>query len=228
MAVEGLRVRLSRVKGLTAKGVLPSAIYLPVVLGPFNFTEEAQHEEYQTHRAGQFSVPGQGPSTARQLRDLTLETLTLDWHARWLIEYKDPQDVRRALYAVLRSRSPVELLAILRWGDGPEELRMLVTLRSLARELRPGEADTRYYSLGLREYRKTEADKRKLDDVLPTTHRLTATDTLESLSAKYYRTTSGWAQIARANGMHKWGRRTELWKHPKFKVGDRIKIPKRS
>lgn len=224
---EGLRVRLSRARGLTKKGVLNEPMYLPVVLGPFNFTEEALHEEYQTVSAGQFSVPGQGGATARQLRDLSLETLTLDWKARWLIEYKDPQDVRRELNAVLRAKTPVELLAILRWGGGPEELRMLVTLRSLSRELRPGEADTRYYSLALREYRKTVADK-KADsrfDNLPTRHRLTADDTLTSLALRYHHTALSWRSIRSANGLSTWGPRTPLWKHAKFKVGDYAVIP---
>lgn len=226
-APKGLRVRLSRARGLTAKGVLREPLYLPVVLGPFGFTEEALHEEYQTVSAGQFSVPGQGGSTARQLRDLGLETMTLDWKARWLIEWKSPTVVRRELYAILRSRTPVELLAILRWGGGPEELRMLVTLRSLARELRPGEADTRYYSLAVREYRKTGADKQadSRSDNLPTRHRLGPDDTFSSLAQKYHHTSVSWRSIRDANGISNWGPRTEVWKHAKFKIGDYVKIP---
>lgn len=226
---EGLRVRLSRVRGLTAKGLLTKPLYLPVVMGPFTVSEEAAHREYETHSAGQFSVPAQGPATARMLRDLgDLETMALDWQAPWLIEWRDPQEVKRELNGILRSRTPVELLAILRLGGGPEEVRMLVTLRRNQVELRPGEADTRYWTVSVKEYRRTEAERRTADarkDKLPTRHKLTATDTLESLATKYHHTRSTWRDIANGNGLRSWGARTPIVNSSQFKVGDYIKIP---
>ncbi|HEX7088727.1 MAG TPA: hypothetical protein VF192_01245 [Longimicrobiales bacterium] len=225
----GLRVRFSRMEGYTAKGVLSMPLYLPVVVGEFSFEETFEHREFQTHRAGQFSVPAQGPVTARQLRTTDLETLTIDWDWPYLIQYVDPQEARRVLSAIARSRTPFELTATVQWG-GPEELRMFATIRSLRRTLKPGEADTRYWQIGISEFRRLTASRRTAGAGLrgrrlPTKHKITNTDTLESLSFDYYGSYSGWAHIGRANGMHKWGASTRLWKHPRWKVGSYIKIP---
>lgn len=227
MTPPGLRVRLSRIAGVTAKGVLVEPLYLPVVTGAFTIVEEADHFEYDTHRSGQYSVPAQGPPTARKLRDLPIDALTLDWEAPWLVEWRDPRDVMTELNAVLRARTPVLLVATLVW-DTPDEWRAPVTLRRTERELRPGEADTRYWALSFREYRDNAIDRRGADpanDRLPARHVLTATDTLEGLSQVYYRTAAGWRFIARENGLGAWGSRTLIWRHPRFKVGDPIKIP---
>lgn len=227
MSRRGLRVRLSRIPGETAKGVLRTPLYLPVVMGPFTVVEEAAHFEYDTHRSGQFSTPAQGPSSSRQLRDLGLDTLTLDWEAPWL-EYVDPRDFMNRVNAVLRARTPVTLLATLRFGE-PEEFRAPVTLRRTTRELRPGEADTRYWTLEVKEWRNASLSRRTADpknDNLPTRHRLTNTDTWASLAARYHHTTLSWRNIAKANGLAQWGSRTPIVNSSKFKVGDVVKIPK--
>jgi hypothetical protein len=227
MSRRGLRVRLSRIPGETAKGVLRSPVYLPVVLGPFTVSEEASHFEYDTHRAGQFSVPAQGPKTARSLRDLGLDTLTLDWQASWL-DYTDPRRFMNAVNDVLRARSPVLLLATLQFGD-PEEFRAPVTLRRTTRELRPGEADTRYWTLEVREWRNASLSRRTADpknDRLPARHHLTATDTWSSLAQKYHHTSMTWRVIAKKNGLPQWGARTPIVNSTKFKVGDIVTIPK--
>jgi nucleoid-associated protein YgaU len=239
----GLRVRLTALPGITPKGVLTQPLYLPVVLGPFSFSEEADHREYTTVSAGEYSVPAAGPASARRLRSTSLETLTVDWHnyARWLVNPSlTPREARSELYRVLRSRQPFELLAILQLGsDEPEELRMKATLRAINRELRPGETDTRYYSLELREWRDASMERRgrgrreghrsvstHRGERLPTTHRLTAETTLHSLSRNHYGVASGWRIIARENGIKNWGPATPIVQSKRWKVGDKVKIPK--
>lgn len=228
---DGLRVRFSRKAGLTAKGQLSSALYLPVVIGEFTVSEDFPHQDYDTHRAGQFSVPAQGGRASRQLRATDLETMTLDWEAPWMVEWLPPQETKVELLELARSKSPFELVAVLRWGD-PEELRMLATIRGITRTLKPGEADTRYWSLNVTEYRDGGVSRRAHGAghrgvTLPTKHRLTATDTLEGLARRYYAGYTDWVLIARANGIRfgTWGATTIIVKHTRFDVGDFIKIP---
>lgn len=227
----GLRVRFKRIRGVTAKGVLESALYLPVVLNDFSFEETADHRDYTTVSAGEFSVPAPGPASARMLRTTSLETLTLDWYrfARWLVARgRDPQEVRAELFRIMRSRTPFELLAALDVHSGPEELRMNATLRGISRVLRPGEADTRYYTLDVKEWRDNAVKRRGQGSSgrLPTTAKLTAQTTLSSLSKHFYGSGASWRLIAAANGIKSWGASTPLVESKRFKVGDKVKIPK--
>lgn len=227
---QGLRVRLSRIPGETPKDVLRAPLYLPAVIDGFAWSEEFSHSEYETVRAGQLSQPAQGPATARMLRTVEdVETLTVEWDPPWLVEQgHDPDDVRRELFAIGRSRKPVELLATPKLG-GESLLRMDVTVRSIRTQLRRGEPDSLYYSIAITEWRDaTGARKgagRGRSDKLPTTHKLTATDSLYSLSTHYYHSAVGADDIAKANGIRKFGRKTALVKSKRYKVGSKIKIP---
>lgn len=229
MRGEGLRVRLRRIPGETPKNVLRSALILPAVMRGFSWTEEAQHAEYDTVRAGQFSQPAMGPATARQLRTVDdVETLTVEWDAPWLVEQGlDPDDVYRDLFAVLRSRRAVELLVTPKFTER-SVLRMNVTIRSISPAMREGEPDTMYYTLRLSEWRDPSTRRRGAgrSTTLPTTHKLTADDTLHSLAQHYYHSALAAVDIARANGIGKWGRKTPLVKMHRFKVGSKVKIPK--
>lgn len=230
---EGLRVRLSKIPGETPAGVLSKALVLPAVLGEFGWTEEAAHSEYETVRDGQFSQPQLGPATARRLRTLNdIETLTIEWDAPWLVEQGlDPHDVYDELFAVLRSRRAVELLATPQFGPERPLLRMNITIRSISPLMKRGEPDSMYYTVRISEWRNAEVKRRGAGSPgnpskLPTTHKLTATDTLYSLSAKYYHTSAGTDAIAKANGIKSWGKKTPLVKMGRYKVGSKIKIPK--
>lgn len=227
---EGFRVRLARIPGETPKGVLRHAMVLPAVLGTVGWTEEALHSEYDTVRAGQFSQPAMGPATARRLRvPDDIETLTVTWDPAWLVEQGlDPRKVRDELYAVLRARKPVELLMTPQFGKR-SLLRMNITIRSITAQVRQGEPDTVYFTLRIAEWRNAEGRRRGegRGSKLPTTHKLTAEDTLYSLSERYYNSSAGTRAIAHANGISvKWGKKTRLVLHAKFKVGSKLKIPK--
>jgi nucleoid-associated protein YgaU len=222
-----LRVRLSRIAGETPHGVLSTPLYLPAVLGDFTVVEEASFEEYQTHRAGAFAAPAAGPATARQLRTVDLQALTIDWAASWAT-FTDPREVMNELNAVLRARRPCELFAITRWGD-PSELRMNVNIRRLERTLRPGEADTRYWTLAISEWRNPKGGRRSTDpprkDRFPKTAALASSTTLQDLARTFYGDETQWRLIGGANGLAEWGPRTAIIKSGLFRKGSKVTIP---
>lgn len=226
---EGLRVRLSRIPGETPKTVLAQPLILPAVMRNFGWSEEALHSEYDTVRAGQFSQPALGPATARRLRAVDdVETLTVEWDAPWLVERGiDPDRVYDELFGVLRSRKPCELLVTPKFGPERPLLRMDITIRSIAPQMREGEADTIYYVLRWSEWRRAEGKRRGAGKPkLPTTHKLTATDTLYSLSMRYYYSARGADVIASANAIKGWGKKTPLVQMQRYKVGSKLKVPK--
>jgi hypothetical protein len=150
----------------------------------------------------------------------------MTWKPRWLVEQRmNPAHVRREVNAVLHARKPVEMTAWLTRHH--QVLRMNITLRTLRTEMREGEPDTLYYTLSFREWRHPDTRRRgRLGvDKLPTTHYLDGNDSLYSLSKLYYHTHAGWDDIARANHIRHFGKKTPLVKHRRFKVGSKIKIP---
>lgn len=197
------------------------------MLNGFGWTETFSHSEYDTVSGGQFSQPAMGPATARQLRDTDdIETLTMTWEPSWLVELGvDPDDVYDELFSVARSRKPVELLVSPKLDERPL-LRMSVTIRSIQIQVRKGEPDTLYYALRLKEWRNASVDRKGAGAPgLPTTHKLTASDTLHSLSMHYYKTATEWKAIAEANAIKGVGQSTRLVTMARFKVGSKLKIP---
>lgn len=229
---EGMRVRFAKIAGETPKAVLPRAMFLPASIGTIGVSEEAQHTEYDTVRAGQFSQPSMGPSTARRLRSVNdVETLTVESDPVWLVERGlDPRAVRRTLFAIMRSKRAVELLMTPKLGDtGAEFMRFAVTIRSITMEMRRGEPDTIYYVLKLVEWRNAAVGRKgqgTRGSKLPTTHELKSGDSLHSLSQEYYLTSSHARLIAKANKIKGVGVKTRLVLMKRFKVGSKIKIPK--
>lgn len=230
---EGLMARLSAIPGHTPKGVLDSPLILPAILGNLDVTEEAQHNEYMTVAAGQFSQGAQGGTVARTLRSTELEAITLAWDADWLIETGlTDEEVRGKLAQILRSKKPVELLLTLD-EEGDPELRMDVTFRSMRRTLRTQENDTRYYSIGIKEWRDPSVERRgstqsaKPGIKFPHMHPLVAGDSLASLAEDFYGSASHWRAIRDANGITtKFGQSTPLVSLGRYKVGSKIKLPK--
>lgn len=234
MSDTGVRIRFSPIRGRTPHAVLAQALYVPALLGEFKLDEEAGHTDYETIADGEFSVPrGGAERDNRMLRVSDLEMLTLYWPARWLHpSQQNPDWVERKLYMIHRSRRPVEMLVRLHqlgWDD--VILRAAVTFRSLSQIIKKGEADTKYWTLAVKEWRPTGEVRREHvgpgGKALPTTHRIAAGDTLERLSKRYYGSFAGWRAIAQENGLTKWGQKTPLVQHKRFKVGSKIKIPRK-
>jgi phage tail protein X len=242
VADTGLRVRFSPIKGFTSRDTIRLDIYLPAVLGEITLEEEGAHTDYETIRAGEFSVPRFGDKRShRMLRTVDVETITLYWKAKWLHpssrrgtgwRYLGPDAIEDALYRILRSREPVEMLMRIHqigWDDAI--VKMGVTFRSISQTIKPGEADAKYWTISIKEWRKAGLARRVHPGSgyrgveLPIRHRLEEGDTLESLARTYYGNTAGWRKIANENGIVKWGASTPLVESTRFRVGSGLKIP---
>lgn len=233
----GLVARFSPIKGVTPKGALDRRLWLPAILDPFTVDETAQHSEYDTLSGGHFSQAAMGDQNARQLRTLPVQAITVEFDARWLVvTQQDPEWVLARLYEILRFKKAVNLMVTFnpsRGYKGPE-LDMSCTFRQITKEIRNGELETRYLTIQLSEWREPTVKRRSSTGAsrkggvdLPATHKLTASDTLSSLSHEYYGTYNFWRDIRDANGVSKrWGQKTPLVKLPgRWKVGLKVKIP---
>lgn len=227
---EGLRVRLSRIPGQTPKGLLSKPMYLPALLDGFANVETALHSEYTTIADGEFSQPAMGDASARSLRTPDdMETLTVEWDPPWLVEQgQDPKVVRDTLFAILRSKRPVAILVTPKLGGDTVFMNMNITFRQLAERMKPGEPDSLYFSITPKEWRDNSVERsgEGRGSTLPTTHKIDEDDSLYSLSQFFYHSAAGAPDIARANGIKNFGKKTALVKHPRFKVGSKLKIPK--
>lgn len=233
----GAVVRFQPVKGVTPKGALDRKLWLPCLLAPFEIDEDAQLTTYDTLSAGQFSQAAMGPATARRLRTGTLNTLTMIFDPPWMtVTRQDPGWVRARLYEILRSKKAVHMLITLRppSPDGPE-FDGTVQFSNVNRVLQQGEVDTRYLTVQFQEWRDAKVKRRtnsgqtgrKAGTSLPATKRLTATDTLSSLSYEFYGTYRFWRFIRDANGIPaRFGAKTPLVQlGRRFRVGAKVKIP---
>jgi phage tail protein X len=232
---DGLRVRLAPIPGVTPSRALASRVYFPALTGDFEFTETAQHTDYRTISGGEFSVPGGGDESARDLRRLDFEVVAPQGRGvyAWLVDgTADFGDVHRALFDVLRSKQPVDFLASLSL-TGQSELACDVTIRSVSRVLRHAQSGLRYFSVSVVEWRDASLRRRSTKappkgafaPELPTKHKLAASDTADSLSRRYYGTPDLSVAIIAANGLGKWGRFTPIVDSAKYKVGSKITIP---
>lgn len=233
----GLVARLSPVKGVTSPAVIKHNVYLPCILGTFTVAETALWNDYNTVSAGQFSQPGAGGPGAQQLKTMTLDTLTLAWDAKWMVVTNQSERViRDTLQRILRRRQPVMLM--INFNPKPDKTPVYfeaISIRNTSTDIRPGEGDTHYITIGIEQWRDTTTGRRgsttgdgarKRGVSLPATVKLAAGDTLDSLSFAYYGTYAGWRAIRDANGItKKFGPKSAIVGLAKWKVGSKIKIP---
>lgn len=235
MAATGLVVRFTSIDETNAD-LLRRPLVLPCVLDDFAFTETAAWENYMTVAAGEFSVPAAGGPTDRSLRTVdSLQMMTVDFDADWLMSGIDQPAARAQLSSLLRYKTPFRLEANVRPDPGYTELEMDAKLVSINRTLRGGLASARYWGLGVEEWRSNKIDRRgahapsrgRSGTRLPTSHKLAANETMSVLASRYYGSPAKWRFIAEANGIRNWGPTTPLDQMKRFKVGDKILIPEK-
>lgn len=236
---EGMLFRFGPIKGITPTSVIDHRIWLPAVLNTFTVAEDKLHNEYDTLSAGQFSQAATGGQNAPRLRTSSVDSILVDWDPSWIVASgQDPSQLRSSLYKILRSGKPVHLLATFHPHPPPHpEFDGHVTIRSISKDVRSGENESRYLTLAISEWRDPSVKRRRhnpKDDVsrkhgvvLPTTHRLTADDTLSNLSYEYYGRYDRWRNIRDANKMPKKIGAKDLIVRlgGKWKIGAKIKIP---
>ena len=233
---EGLVARLSPIAGQTPSSALAGNLYLPAVMNTFTVSETALHNEYDTLTDGHFSQAQMGGANARQFRTATVDSITVDYATAWQTATgQDPAWVRARLFEILRSKKPVRLLVTFNPNLGrPVEFDGAITLRQIDKDVRPGENESRYLTLYISEWRdpsvgraSSSGGSRAAGVTLPTTHVLTATDTLNSLSMAYYGSYAFWKFIRDANGITpRFGAKTPLVQLPgRWKAGANVKIP---
>lgn len=149
MRDEGLRVRLSRISGVTKPGVLTSSFTFQCPpLEEFAIDEAYIHSDYDTISSGSFSRAG-----GRSLRTFSFDTLVVDEEdPAYAVDIGVIAEDVDTLRDILRSGTAVRFVATHRWGLSPE-VDMPVTLRSLRPTERMGEPDARYLSLAFSEWR---------------------------------------------------------------------------
>lgn len=238
----GLVVRFSPIKGQTPKSALDRHIWLPATLNTVTMTEPALHNEYDTLSAGHFSQAQMGPPDARQFRTTSFDSLTVEIDPPWMVYHgQDPYELRIRLREILRARKPVRLLGTLHPNpNAHHEMDMYVTFRSFTEDVqRPGERETRYFTIAISEWRDPSVKRRshhresggsssrKQGVNLPTTTTLAADDTLASIAYAFYGRYDEWRTIRDANGIGKrFGQKDKLVTlGGHFKVGAKIKVP---
>lgn len=240
---EGVRVRLTRIRGVTAPGVAEEPIWFPAgALNEFVVDEDSNISEYDTVGHGQFAAPAPGrPGRKRRLRVCDIETAAFFGdNAILTARGIDPQALRDELEAVIRSETAVRLLVTLRLPRERgrsirPEVDMPATVRSIRRTLKHGEALTRYWTVRFVEDRDPTLGRRRYGGDPPgvqsnrggssVKHRLDGNDTLESLAKRYFKDKSAWRALANAIGMKSWGARTPLVQNARWKVDQPITIP---
>ena len=236
---EGLRVRLSRVRGLTDKGLLKRPLRIPAWWSSeFAPERTAAFEDFGTVSAGEYSSPVNGRGKrARSLRGVSGDAIAMIWDPSWMVyPGQHPSNLRDDLFKVLDAKSPFDLL-VTRGGMERRsgkltrrrpELHMVATLRAVTPRLVHGENDTLYFALEFREFRDMGFKRRgRGDEKLPTKHKLKAEDTLRKLARRYYGKEPLWQHIAKANKIRNWGGNDPLVEMKRFKPGDSIRIPKK-
>ncbi|MDE2103226.1 MAG: hypothetical protein KGL39_38625 [Patescibacteria group bacterium] len=220
---------------------------LPVLLEEIPAQVESAFNDYQSVGKGELTQPGSGP----KLETVTMTTQTIlgahspgGWMPTWYsaqpgAQVPGHQSLLDRLRLLQSTRTPFGLV-IFDVLAGFPFVAMKVTLRSVGRGAKGGEADTWHWTLQCKEWRKVAIGRkahrrssRKSGSEFPTKHTLTAADTLASLAREYYgiAPASICSAIAQANGIKRWGNNDALANtstHKGFdgwKVGRLVTIP---
>lgn len=239
----GYVVSFFEIPGVTAKGVLPGPLTLPAVVDDLEWTEEADHNEYTTVAAGDFSQPA-GGRFARKLAGGTLSVLCTSYVLPFApgedaSTKRDPLEIESILRGVMRRRTPVQMFVDdtqlrssassaaefaeyqLSAGSGGG-----CTFRSLVRTRRGGNPAALWLSLGVKEWRNQSASLTAgtvgfNGRALPTTYLSREGDNLGRVALDFYGSYSYWTTLARANKL------TRVFQGTPLGVGTRLTVPER-
>lgn len=244
----GLRVRLSRIDGLTKKGLLNRPYYFQCPpLEEFVVQWAHEFNDYMTVAQGEYSR-----RSGRKLRTVQFETLAVDTlpvvgAARpvsppWVVEQavSDKNDHRVVLRDVLSAGTPFRLHVAQQLGTDVL-LDMPATLRTLNVATKGAEIDTFYFTCEFHEYRdpivKRNAKSRSGGRKWPHTITLKADGTYRGMNTRdqplsirliaiylYKDATLAWP-LARALGITDYGIDALLIKYPRYKRGGKIVCP---
>lgn len=143
-------MRLSREKGLTAKGILTKPFFFQCPpLGEFGPDESFEHGEYQTISNGSFSQKG-----GVNLRSFPIETLVDSTNPNYAVDssFHDAMEDVETLRKIYRSGTPFRIIIAHIYGR-VVDVDTLATLRTFRPVEKDGEPETRYLSLGFTEWR---------------------------------------------------------------------------
>lgn len=230
----GLIVKLTRVEGLTPKGILTQPfVFQAAPLGTLPISRSYSQTTYDTVGGKQQARPG-----VVQLRSTTFQTIFTDDPWDWTQLHgsgfvPDPIQMLQTLEDIGEANAYFKLTVRNPAMRDRNDISWLAALTGLNSEERDGEPDARYVTVDFLEYRKTSITTKKRpgggsrSSKLPvklTCKNLPASrNTLRELAVYYYGAASEWRRIAKAN---------KLKVAPTYdlhKLGSRkITIPKRS
>lgn len=236
MRSDGLKIKLTRVAGLTPANVLDTPYY-------FQCPPEDEVTLSFGHSSTDYTViPSQDDGDfqrvgGRQLRTAAFSTLVVDWGGFILADHfaRNFDAGTFTIETLVNNLIEVSEKGAIFRVTASHNLRgvewsWLATLPDLGVVERAGEIDARFLNITFKEWRKGISQAKRVGGkTWPKTHVLTKTDTLYNLARHYYGKTGagrpGATAIAKANKIRNWGFGTPLVNSKRFKVGDKIKIP---
>lgn len=244
----GLRVRLTRIDGLTKKGLLNRPYYFQCPpLEEFVVQWAHEFNDYMTVAQGEYSRRSGRKLRIVQFDTLAVDTLPVDSISRpispsFVVEQKvaDKEDYRVGLRDVLLTGTPVHLHVAQQLGSDVL-LDMPATLRTLNVTMKGAEIDAFYFTCEFHEYRdpivKRNAKSRTGGRKWPQTITLLSDGSYRGLNTKdqelsirliaiylYKDATLAWS-LARALGITDYGIDAPLIKYPRYKRGGKIVCP---
>lgn len=208
--VPGMTVAMRPIPGLTPKGVFEDGKAFVFQASPIEVLGEDgayQWNDYNTVGAGQHSS-----AIGRQLNTISFDTIFLDWQPVWTVVRHtnwapNPRKMVDELKAIKDSGRPFLLLASQADSAG-YDVNYAATLRSVHWELRAGEVDAYYVTVGFTEFTSPDiqsyiagSTSTKLPVSIPISQVEASNATLASLAKQYYGDPSKASVIQAANAM---------------------------